>query len=483
MLVTILLKVLLSYPIEMIHRQDGEISMVPVFYDAKGIRIAFLDADKDVRFSTVVEAINAVAGTSDKGWMKAVWQPDDGSQLFNLWFPKLAEKKQGKRVAAAFDCLNTISDDWNEIVYVDLKERETEQWDIYQGYTLVFAKEPNGGPYIFRGVYVADALKTRPNYYVLKRVGTKVYLKGSPAYDIEIIEKPPDEMQKDVISFPCGDTYDFVRQTRIHSHPVKKGYPTRRPKYLMIRESGGVSHELFRVVDILEFNPYDEEFIKTLNGSLYQNRIREYINLRNRDYKFQYAPEYYRFYVLETVLSFDPPFILDKNTQSHRYLSFKQLGLSYEDVESIEISCLEKDLGVANIPGNDRLTLIKGRVNQGIFRDKLLHRYGKCCLCNVTCSEMLISSHIKPWSESEAHERLDVDNGLLLCPGHDRLFDKGYISFDDDGKILISEALDDINRMYMNVRADMEVSLTEGNKRYMQFHRANIFLDRDKKRL
>lgn len=66
----------------------------------------------------------------------------------------------------------------------------------------------------------------------------------------------------------------------------------------------------------------------------------------------------------------------------------------------------------------------------------MLKRYNRCCLCEMENPEFLIASHIKPWAESERKEKLDVNNGFLMCPNHDRIFDKGYITFDDDGKII-----------------------------------------------
>jgi predicted restriction endonuclease len=56
-------------------------------------------------------------------------------------------------------------------------------------------------------------------------------------------------------------------------------------------------------------------------------------------------------------------------------------------------------------------------VNKKKFYDKVMKEH------------FLIASHVKPWSESNHQERLDVNNGLLHCPNHDDLFDKGYISF------------------------------------------------------
>lgn len=87
----------------------------------------------------------------------------------------------------------------------------------------------------------------------------------------------------------------------------------------------------------------------------------------------------------------------------------------------------------------------------------------------------MIASHIKPWAVSEAKEKLDINNGLLLCPNHDKLFDGGYISFDDNGSILISEKLENNDRVFMNVTEKMSVTLYEESKNYMEYHREYVF--------
>lgn len=86
----------------------------------------------------------------------------------------------------------------------------------------------------------------------------------------------------------------------------------------------------------------------------------------------------------------------------------------------------------------------------------------------------MIASHIKPWRACEAVEKLDPDNGLLLCPNHDRLFDLGYISFDDDGKIIISDKISEVDRTYLNIREGMRIKAFSNNK-YIKYHRDNVF--------
>lgn len=75
-------------------------------------------------------------------------------------------------------------------------------------------------------------------------------------------------------------------------------------------------------------------------------------------------------------------------------------------------------------------------------------------------------------------KKLDIHNGLLMCPNHDKLFDRGYISFDDTGRILISEKLDDNNRMYMNITPTMKIDITEENIKYIKYHRKNVFIEK-----
>ncbi len=126
--------------------------------------------------------------------------------------------------------------------------------------------------------------------------------------------------------------------------------------------------------------------------------------------------------------------------------------------------------------GEEKNAIVKVRVNQDIFRSRLISKYhGKCCLCGVDNESLLNASHIKPWSESDEREKLDSGNGLLLCPNHDKLFDRGYISFDDEGNILISDRLTETNKIFMNVDKRMSVLVTEDNKEYFRYHRKYCF--------
>lgn len=99
-----------------------------------------------------------------------------------------------------------------------------------------------------------------------------------------------------------------------------------------------------------------------------------------------------------------------------------------------------------NRVGEEKAVYKNVRVGQEIFREQLKHVYGyRCCLSGIDdiAPSILIASHIKPWSLAKPAEKTDIFNGLLLAPHYDKLFDKGFISFSDDGKLILSKMLPD----------------------------------------
>ena len=144
--------------------------------------------------------------------------------------------------------------------------------------------------------------------------------------------------------------------------------------------------------------------------------------------------------------------------------------------EEKEIATIQSVIDESDLLGEEKQAFVKVRVNQGVFREKLLNRYNKkCCLCGISQPEILTASHIKPWAQSTKSEKLDVNNGLLLCANHDRLFDRGYISFDDDGKTMISNEVKEADKILLNIKENLNVELNEENKRYLKYHRKEIF--------
>jgi len=125
----------------------------------------------------------------------------------------------------------------------------------------------------------------------------------------------------------------------------------------------------------------------------------------------------------------------------------------------------------------ERHQLILARRGQGIFREKLFHIWGGCAVtgCNVT--QVLRASHIQPWKASTDEERLDGGNGLLLTATLDALFDKGLISFDDAGKMLISNHLAENERTHvLPKQINLRRPLSDRQKKYLRTHRIKTFV-------
>jgi putative restriction endonuclease len=89
----------------------------------------------------------------------------------------------------------------------------------------------------------------------------------------------------------------------------------------------------------------------------------------------------------------------------------------------------------AAIPETDRLAIIRARKGQGLFKERVGQIEARCRITGVENPVHLVASHCKPWRDSSNEERLNGENGLLLTPSIDHLFDRGFIGFEDNGKL------------------------------------------------
>ncbi len=121
------------------------------------------------------------------------------------------------------------------------------------------------------------------------------------------------------------------------------------------------------------------------------------------------------------------------------------------------------------------LALRNGKIQQKFRKDLLMEFNEKCSLCKINQNRFLISSHIYPYSKCKnAKDMVNHYNGLLLCANHDALFDKKIISFDDNGKIIISKSLPVELYNDFNINEDMILEskyLTPERRKYLQKHR------------
>ncbi|MEP2937627.1 MAG: HNH endonuclease signature motif containing protein [Gilvibacter sp.] len=124
-----------------------------------------------------------------------------------------------------------------------------------------------------------------------------------------------------------------------------------------------------------------------------------------------------------------------------------------------------------------KVSLTTLRVGQAEFRQKLLRRWNyKCAVNGSSIKEVLIASHIVPWREATNKERMDVENGILLSPIYDALFDKYLISFNEQGGIEISQELQESEYRKLGITGYEKIrDLTDENKKYLKIHMAKLY--------
>ena len=160
------------------------------------------------------------------------------------------------------------------------------------------------------------------------------------------------------------------------------------------------------------------------------------------------------------------------------YWGLRSYDVKFEGLNPIEnraISNIEND---RHINSTEKEMLIKARKGQGVFREKMLNKYHKCIITGITDSRLLIASHIKPWRASDNIERLSSENGILLSPLYDKLFDIGLISFNDEMQIRISSELNrnDIDIIDFDLKKKFIINPSDELISNMKYHRSKIFV-------
>ncbi len=148
---------------------------------------------------------------------------------------------------------------------------------------------------------------------------------------------------------------------------------------------------------------------------------------------------------------------------------------SFDEQSLVEKS--EDKLEKLTITDTEKEAIRRSRIGQGKFRTRLkIFWKNSCAVTGCSTVDLLRASHIKPWRDSKNHERLDEYNGLLLTPNLDAAFDSGFISFDEDGSILISKKLKDEQKAALGIEVGMTLRrIDEEHQKYLEFHRNHIF--------
>jgi hypothetical protein len=148
------------------------------------------------------------------------------------------------------------------------------------------------------------------------------------------------------------------------------------------------------------------------------------------------------------------------------------------DLRRIGEDRLERFIQQAPIDQTTKAALISARRGQGRFREGVSLVEYECRFTHVSNPALLVASHIQPWHRCSTNEaRLDPFNGLMLTPTYDRLFDRGYISFTPESRLIISNELprEDIQKIRMD--RDLETTPFRGEQlKYLAYHRDHVFM-------
>lgn len=152
--------------------------------------------------------------------------------------------------------------------------------------------------------------------------------------------------------------------------------------------------------------------------------------------------------------------------------------LAVNDAQQLD-TVYEKFIDDRKITETERTSIIKSRIGQGIFREKLIEKYNGCCVVTgVNDTRFLLASHIRPWAVSTNEQRLSAENGLLLSPLYDKLFDIGLITFSEDGFIQCSQGLENRNIDLLKIdrtkKYDLKLSIEFVDN--LKYHQEKVFL-------
>ncbi|MEO3865893.1 HNH endonuclease [Rheinheimera fenheensis] len=162
----------------------------------------------------------------------------------------------------------------------------------------------------------------------------------------------------------------------------------------------------------------------------------------------------------------------EKDTRGKRMYSsaLKSYGEFLADLGQVDVTTDVDDiLQSDNLTTTEKSMLVNARVGQGQFRQRLFEQWDGCAVTGYMMPAMLMASHIKPWRSSTNMERLDPNNGLLLLANLDKAFDRGFISFEDNGQIIISTQLE--RPQVLGISQQMRLAVREQNIKYLRYHR------------
>lgn len=176
---------------------------------------------------------------------------------------------------------------------------------------------------------------------------------------------------------------------------------------------------------------------------------------------------------------------LDKVVWSEFFNNWEELAWKSERIlAEYQGKNVEDLVETEELVGLEREVIVKSRVNQSFFRRTVLASYNSvCCITGLSHPNLLIASHIIPWSKNEEH-RVNPTNGLCLNSLHDKAFDSGLLTITTDYRVKISEVLlkykgqdSDYFRSFENKPINLPQKFLP-NRDFLEWHYKNVFMNK-----
>jgi len=178
---------------------------------------------------------------------------------------------------------------------------------------------------------------------------------------------------------------------------------------------------------------------------------------------------------------------LDKVVWSEFFNNWEELAWQSEKIlaeyQNKKVEDLLDAEDIKQMVGLERDVVVKSRVNQSFFRKTVLASYNSiCCITGLSHPNLLIASHIIPWSKNEDH-RVNPTNGLCLNSLHDKAFDSGLMTVTPDYKVKISDVLlkqKGEDTEYFALFENRPITLPQKflpNRDFLEWHNQNVFMD------
>lgn len=168
--------------------------------------------------------------------------------------------------------------------------------------------------------------------------------------------------------------------------------------------------------------------------------------------------------------------VLDTEGKPRTAIVFRLRPLNEEpSADEFALPSLSKNLGIED---TESPRLQKIRTKQSLFKRRLLNVEKQCRISGIADLRFLRASHIRPWSKCDSGtQRADGNNGLLLCPQADFLFDLGWISFQSNGGLLVTKHMPNevVSRIGLDLGARSCGTFNTLQREYLEFHRETVF--------